>query len=136
MYRSKLLGHLAEIFHRRSTAEQQAARNTFLKKYQSFQALLTNNNAVLEFIAGIEEKMSAQSSGYGDYMERTIMAIAEGAQKVANHLNLISGDAYPELNKRVGEINAELVMLFTGREVFLQLRRCFRRNNNFTPAQG
>jgi pyruvate, water dikinase len=110
MYKNKLLGHLAEIFHRRSTAAQQADRNTFFKKYQSFQALLTNNNAVLESIAGIEEKMSAESSGDGDYMERTIVAIAEGAQKVVNHLNFISGDAYPELNKRVSEINAEIAM--------------------------
>jgi pyruvate,water dikinase len=114
MDKSKLWRHLAEAFKKTPATGQPKGRTAFLNKYQSFQALLTQNNTVLELIAGIEEKMSAQSTGNGDYMERTIKAIAEGAQKVADHLSLISGDEYPELNKRIGEINAEIANFFAG----------------------
>ena len=110
----KLWRQLAETFKKTPTTGQREDRNAFLKKYRSFQALLTQNNTILELIAGIEEKMSAESPRDGDYMERTIKAIAEGAQKITIQLNLISGDAYPELNKRVGEINAEIAMFFAG----------------------
>ena len=112
----KIWQQLSEIFGKAPTPEKRQGKESLFVKYQSFRELLSQNNSVLELMAGIEEKMSAPAPVDRNYLERNIKAIAEGVRKVINHLNLISRDTYYELNKKFGEIDSEIENFFAGRE--------------------
>lgn len=91
--------------------EHKEGKEPFLKKYQSFQALLSENNAVLELMADIEEKLSANSPLDRHSIFKQINDIAEKVKKVIDYLNQISKDKYTILNERFNEIHAKIVNL-------------------------
>jgi pyruvate,water dikinase len=89
------------------SGEPHMYRKTFRDRYQSFQELLSHNNAALELIAGIEEKMSGEFPLERKYVDDTVRAVAERVGKIIEKLNVISENKYIGLYKRFQEINAE-----------------------------
>ena len=102
----KIWQQLSDFFAKLPQKKQN--KEPLLSKYQSFREFLSQNNFVLELMARIEEKMSAPGELDGNYLERNIRAVAEGVRKALDQMKLISQDMYPELNKKLREIDSEI----------------------------
>lgn len=112
----KIWKQIAEILKRPLTSvECKEGKEPFLKKYQSFQALLSHNNAVLELMADIEEKLSANLPLERHSIFAQITDIAERVKKVIDYLNQITKDKYIILNERFNEIHARIINLLNNK---------------------
>lgn len=100
---------------RKSEISREGSRKIFLKRYQSFQELLSQNNSVLELMADIEEKLSGEFLIDRHYIDNNISTIAERVKKIIDNLNLISRDKYYSLYERFNEINSEIEKLLSGK---------------------
>ena len=112
----KIWKQISEILKRPVRAgEYKEGKEPFLKKYQSFQALLSQNNAVLELMADIEEKLSADFPIDRHSILAQITDIAERVKKVIDYLNQITKNKYTILNERFSEIHARIINLLSNK---------------------
>lgn len=112
----KIWKQISEILKRPVTSgEHKEGKEPFLKKYQSFQALLSQNNAVLELMADIEEKLSTNFPIERHSIFAQITDIAERVKKVIDYLNQISKDKYTILNERFNEIHSRIINLLNNK---------------------
>ena len=112
----KIWKQISEILKRPVRAgEYKEGKEPFLKKYQSFQALLSQNNAVLQLMADIEEKLSADFPIDRHSILAQITDIAERVKKVIDYLNQITKDKYTILNERFSEIHARIINLLSNK---------------------
>ncbi len=104
----------SRIFRKPVHKEQkEGSREIFLKRYQSFQELLAQNNSVLELMADMEEKLSGEFPIERHYIDNNVTAIADGVKKIIDNLNLISENKYLGLSGRFNEINSEVEKFLT-----------------------
>lgn len=104
----------SRIFRKPVHREQkEGSREIFLKRYQSFQELLSQNNSVLELMADMEEKLSGEFPIERHYIDNNVTAIADGVKKIIDNLNLISENKYLGLSGRFNEINLEVEKFLT-----------------------
>jgi len=89
------------------------SRDLFLKKFHSFQELLSQNNQVLELMADMEEKLSGEFLFDRHYITQRITDIAEGVKIIIDRLNEISGNKYSILHERFHGIVANIEKLLT-----------------------
>jgi pyruvate, water dikinase len=105
---------ISEIFKKPVTSERhKEGKERFLKKYQSFQTLLSENNVVLELMADIEEKLSSNFPVDRQEILGQINEIAKSVRKIIDHLNQISKDKYAVLNERLNEIHSKIENFLT-----------------------
>jgi pyruvate, water dikinase len=102
----KLWQHLTSMIKKEPSKEKQdgEARERFLKRYRSFQELLSHNNSVLEMMADMEEKLSGDFIFDRRYVESKSAAVIEGVRKIIENLNVISRDKYSVLQERIDVI--------------------------------
>ena len=109
----KIWQQLSGIFKKPSKEQKEGSREIFLKRYQSFQELLSQNNSVLELMADMEEKLSGEFPIERHYIDNNVTAIADGVKKIIDNLNLISKNKYLGLSGRFNEINLEAEKFLT-----------------------
>lgn len=92
----------------KSGKPEDAVQKKFRDRYKSFKEILSQNNAVLELIAGMEEKMSGELPLERKYVDDTVMSISEKVGKIIERLNEISENKYSSLYERFHKINEEI----------------------------
>lgn len=85
----------------------------FKKRYQSFQELLSSNNAVLETMADMEEKLSGEFLFDRHYIDSGIAAVTEGVKTSVDKLDAISKGRYHALYERYNSINSQIKNVLT-----------------------
>lgn len=110
----KIWKQISEILKKPATSEgRKEGKGSFLKKYQSFQTLLSENNAVLELMADIEEKLSSNFPIDRHLIFGQITDIAERVKEIIDNLNQISNNKYTVLNERFNEIHSRIENFLT-----------------------
>lgn len=80
----------------------------FKKKYQSFQELLLSNNDVLNVIADMEERLSSAFLVDSQYLNQSLVAIANGVRNIIANLNQVSNNKYLAIHETFNGINAKI----------------------------
>ena len=70
----------------------------FRARYEAFQQLLHENNAVLELMADLEEKSSGGFLFDMNYIDRAVSQATAKVSSIINSLNILSGNRYPALD--------------------------------------
>jgi pyruvate,water dikinase len=83
--------------------------------FHRFQQILAGNNRVLELISDLEDKLSGEYIFDINYLQHMTDRLSEQVCLVISHLNVISGNRYPELLTRQAAIQAELEDIVKGR---------------------
>lgn len=100
-----LFNRITEKFMKKKAVHmEQETRDIFRRKYASFQKLLTANNAVLEAIADMEEKLSGEFLFDMPYISRNVASISEGVRDIVERINEISDGRYGLLYERHAHI--------------------------------
>jgi pyruvate,water dikinase len=85
----------------------------FKKRYYAFQELLSDNNAVLEDMADMSEKLSGDYLFDRRYLDTIITDITERIKNIIDNINLISNKKYPVLYERYKDIHSQITYLLT-----------------------
>src|SRR4030066_2390627 len=110
----KIWQQLSGIFRKPSHREErERSRGLSLKKFGSFQELLTQNNSVLERMADMEAKLSGEFLIDWAYVDDSITAIVEGVRNIVTQLNEISGEKYHILYNRFNMICSKIEKFLT-----------------------
>src|SRR5512139_3128415 len=80
----------------------------FKERYLAFQSLLASNNAVLEKMADMEEKLSGEYLFDRHYLESGITTITEGVRNIVENINVIAANKYSALLDRTDQINTRI----------------------------
>lgn len=80
----------------------------FRFRYEAFQRLLHDNNAVLELMADMEEKSSGDFLFDMNYIEKTVSLSIEKVSSIISNLNIISHDRYKALNSSFEQIKSNI----------------------------
>src|SRR4030065_1989065 len=106
----QLSGILRKPSHRE---ERERSRDLLLKKYSSFQELLTNNNTILELMADMEEKLSGEFLFDRHYITHKTTEIATGVKTIIDRLNNISDNKYAALHEIFPDIISKIEKFLT-----------------------
>jgi pyruvate,water dikinase len=113
----KIFQQFSSIF-RKTSPEKERSRDLLLKKFQSFQDLLSQNNMVLELMADMESKLSGEFLIDRSYIESGITAISKGVKDIIEKLNETSEKRYQGLSDRFNIIHSEVeTFLSRGKQV-------------------
>ncbi|KPJ63831.1 MAG: hypothetical protein AMJ45_06850 [Syntrophobacter sp. DG_60] len=83
-------------------------RVSFKERYRCFQNLLSENNAVLEIMADMEEKLSGEYLFDMQYVRSNCEKLAHKVKIIIDNLNKISHEKYKELYDLFEKINSEI----------------------------
>jgi len=78
------------------------------KKYENFRKLLSENNAVLEIMADMEEKLSGEYLFDMQYVRSNCEKLAHKVKVIIDNLNKIGNEKYKELYHVFEKINSEI----------------------------
>ncbi len=106
----QLSGILRKPSHRE---EREKSRDLLLKKYSSFQELLSNNNTILELMADMEEKLSGEFLFDRHYITHKTTEIAAGVKTIIDRLNDISDNKYAVLHDIFPDIISKIEKFLT-----------------------
>jgi pyruvate,water dikinase len=95
--------------------ERVRTEEVFLKRYESFQKILSLNNSVLELMADMEEKLSGEFPINQEMIEITYKDIAEKVMAITDELNELSKDKYMVLYDKFTSINSKIETLIVKR---------------------
>src|SRR3972149_2543538 len=113
----KIFQQFSSIF-RKTSPEKERSRDLLLKKFRSFQDLLSQNNLVLELMADMEAKLSGEFLIDRSYIESSITAISKGVKNIIEKLNETSEKRYKGLSDRFNIIHSEVeTFLSRGKQV-------------------
>src|SRR3989304_151971 len=113
----KIFQQFSSIF-RKTSPEKERSRDLLLKKFRSFQDLLSQNNLVLELMAAMESKLSGEFLIDRSYIESSITAISKGVKNIIEKLNETSEKRYKGLSDRFNIIHSEVeTFLSRGKQV-------------------
>ncbi len=105
----KIWKQVLEIFRKPlAPAVQRSNKEAYLKKYQLFRELLSNNNKAIELMADMEERLSGEAPLDRYQLCGRIAEIAGKVKIIMDTLNLISKDKYSGLYVRFNEITAHM----------------------------
>jgi len=79
---------------------QEKIKEPFQKKYQHFRELLSNNNAVLETMADMEEKLSGEFLFDRRYIDSNVTTVTDRVKTIIDSLNAITRNKYHILNEK------------------------------------
>ena len=105
------LKNLKQIFQppQRSPQRKEALKQRFL----IFRKLLSSNNDVLELMADMIEKLSAEFLFDRSYLEQNTSKISDGVKDIVANLNKLSHDKYKLLIERISDIDSKMEWLLT-----------------------
>lgn len=83
------------------------------KRFKIFQKLLAANNNVLELMADISEKLSAEYLFDKSYIEQSSLKINQGVKDIVDNLNKLTSNKYKLLDDKILEINSKIQDLIT-----------------------
>ncbi len=92
-----------------STEKLEALR----QRFKIFQRLLISNNNVLELMADMSEKLSAEFLFDKSYIEQNSLKIADGVKDIVFNLNKLSSYKYKSLDDKIIQINSKIQDLIT-----------------------
>jgi pyruvate,water dikinase len=105
---------LRNIF-RKDNDDEGGAAGSLRLRFSSFQALLADNNAVLELMADLEEKRSGEFLFDRAYLGQAIDRIVPAVGRIVERLDHLTGGKYPELARAHAGIAAEIARAFAHR---------------------
>lgn len=85
-----------------------AAHEGLRLRYEAFRRLLTENNAVLEHMADMEEKLSGEYLFDRNYIYSRVEEISAGVSRIISHLNELSSGKYEGLRKAHAAIHVRI----------------------------
>lgn len=85
-----------------------AAKEELQSRYRAFQALLTANNKVLEYMADMEEKLSGEFLFDMHYIKKHVDLVSTGVFDIITHLNTLSHDKYSQFHTLHDTISQEM----------------------------
>ncbi len=106
-----------KFFKKDKTASEKALTNAFRVRYEAFQKLLHDNNAVLELMADMEEKSSGDFLFDMNYIEKTVSLSIEKVSSIISNLNIIAHDRYEALNNSFEKIKGNIEHVVRQRSV-------------------
>jgi len=87
-----------------------------MKKYSAFRELLSQNNAVLEAMAELENSLSGDSVPERQDIRQRLSMITVGVDNIIIGLNLIAKDKFLTLHDKFKTINSEIEMILSERK--------------------
>ena len=97
-----------KFFKKDKDLREKALTQAFRFRYEAFQRLLHDNNAVLELMADMEEKSSGDFLFDMNYIEKTVSLSIEKVSSIISNLNIISHDRYKALNSSFEQIKGNI----------------------------
>lgn len=85
----------------------------FKERYDSFKAVLAENNAVLEIMADMEEKLSGDYLFDMSYVRSSCEHVVEKIQNIIENLNKLSNGKYKNLRDAFEKINSDIAVSLT-----------------------
>ncbi len=104
---------IKSLFNQPETSPQ--IRESLKQRYLIFQNLLSANNNVLELMADMSEKLSAEFLFDRSYLEQNTRKISDGVREIVINLNKLSYDKYKLLEDRIQIIDSKIEDLLTRR---------------------
>lgn len=106
-----ILKKIKQLFEppQESLKMKEALRQRFL----IFQKLLSSNNNVLELMADMSEKLSAEFLFDRSYLEQNSHKISDGVREIVTNLNKISANKYKLLDDKISIIDSKIEDLLT-----------------------
>ncbi|MBI5582231.1 MAG: hypothetical protein HY892_00255 [Deltaproteobacteria bacterium] len=102
---------LRGIFKRREKRPSPELLEQLRRKYETFQQLLADNQAVLEIVTDLEEKYNGDYLFDMQYLRVSVKALADRVFSLINGLNSLADDRYGSLYPVYDRINGELLEL-------------------------
>jgi pyruvate,water dikinase len=99
---------MLKFFKKDKDIREKALTQAFRVRYDAFQRLLHDNNAVLELMADMEEKSSGDFLFDMNYIEKTVSLSIETVSSIISNLNVISHDRYKALNSSFEQIKSNI----------------------------
>ncbi len=99
---------LTGMLSKEETGKEKDFAEPFKKRFGSFKELLSNNNAVLETMADMEEKLSGEFLFDRRYIDTKITAIARGVKNIIDCLNAIAGSKYAVLDEKYSTVSRKI----------------------------
>ena len=106
-----------KFFKKGKDTREKALTQAFRSRYEAFQMLLHDNNAVLELMADLEEKSSGDFLFDMTYIERTVSLSIEKVSSIITNLNIISHNRYKALNSSFDQIRNNIEQVVRQRTV-------------------
>ncbi len=97
------------IFRKDRARKDDELALAFRSRYEAFQRLLHENNAVLELMADLEEKSSGDFLFDMPYIDRTVSEANSKVASMITSLNLLSGNRYAALTNSFDLISREIL---------------------------
>jgi pyruvate,water dikinase len=115
----KFLDPLKRLFKRKKSCGQDgppAPVCPLTAKYNAFRQLLALNNAVLELMADMTEKLTGEYLFDRGYVDESVLTAAEKVRGIIENLDIIADDRYYVLYKNYYEISERIHKAMTKRE--------------------
>lgn len=106
-----LFKQLKERFAKPQLSPQ--ATEALKQRFLIFQKLLSANNSVLELMADMSEKLSAEYLFDKSYIEQNSRKISEGVSNIVANLNKLSSNKYKLLDDKITLISSQIDELLT-----------------------
>ena len=97
-----------KLFKKGKGTRDEALASAFRLRYEAFQNLLHDNNAVLELMADLEEKSSGDFLFDMNYIERTVSEAVTKVSSIINNLNALSDNRYRALDAPFNNIRQNI----------------------------
>lgn len=109
-----------KFFKKDKDTREKVITQAFRIRYEAFQGLLHDNNAVLELMADMEEKSSGDFLFDMNYIEKTVSLSLDKVSSIIRNLNIISHDRYKALNSSFDQIAENIDRVVRQRAVIPQ----------------
>jgi len=108
---------LLNIFRRKVAAPQPASdeERPFKERYLYFKKLLSENNAVLEIMADLEDKRSGEYIFDMNYIRTSCSKLVDSVQNIIVNLDKLSKGKYPDLYFAFAKINSKIEATLTNK---------------------
>lgn len=89
-------------------------------RFESFQRLLRNNNAILAIIGDLEEKAQGDYLFDINYIRSSLTEIRTGVEQILEEMILLGGEAYRPLREQYAEISDQLSRFLPGQSNLME----------------
>lgn len=111
----KLWQHISGLLKTEETHEERKDKDSevLMQKFCAYQRLLSSNNAALELMADMGEKLSGDFLFDRHYVDSRVSAVSEKVKDLIENLRIISKGRYQVLDERFGEIQSGIQKILT-----------------------
>ena len=116
MFNWQKITNFFQKFRLSSEGGDAAKTDRFQIKYKAFRELLDSNNAVLEMMADMEEKLGGEFLFDRSYIDGKISAITQKIKVIIDNLNTISTNQFAQLYGKLEVIDSQIKNVLTGQK--------------------